>query len=134
MDFPGGARVRAEFDGLAVETDQPAGHGGEGAAPTPFDTFLASIGTCAGVYVLNFLRRREIPADGIRLTLETTDDPQRKMLSRITLRLAVPAEFPERYRGAIARAVDLCSVKRHILDPPQFETIVESVESVKSTS
>jgi putative redox protein len=61
ITFPGGARVDASFGSYSVKTDQPPMGGGDGSAPTPFATFLASIGTCAGIYVLGFLRQRGLP-------------------------------------------------------------------------
>ena len=67
--FPGGTKVDAAFLGHVVHTDQPPASGGEGSAPSPFDLFVASIGTCAGYYVLAFCRKREIPTDGIELVL-----------------------------------------------------------------
>ena len=48
ITFPGGARVDANFGGFTIKTDQPP----VASAPTPFATFLASIGTCPGIYVL----------------------------------------------------------------------------------
>ena len=35
VDFPGGARVDAHFNGFTVSTDQPAIGGGDGSAPQP---------------------------------------------------------------------------------------------------
>ena len=58
IDFPGGAKVDAHFSGFTVKTDQSPKGGGEGSAPSPFSLFLASIGTCAGIYVLGFCRQR----------------------------------------------------------------------------
>ena len=54
VDFPGGARVDAHFGPYTVATDQPTMGGGTGSAPTPFAVFLASIATCAGIYVLGY--------------------------------------------------------------------------------
>ena len=126
IDLSGDSRVSAKLGGFTVDTDQPVRAGGDGSAPAPFDYFLASIGTCAGFYVQEFLHHRGLPTEGVHLTLTTTRRPGSKMLARITLRLVLPEGFPDRYRMAIARAVDLCTVKRHILDPPLFETIVET--------
>ena len=50
--FPGGKRVYADYGGFTIETDQPARGGGDDSAPAPFDLFLASIGTCAGIFAL----------------------------------------------------------------------------------
>ena len=60
IDFPGGARVDAHFGPFTVMTDQPSKAGGEDSAPTPFALFLASLGTCAGIYVLGFCRQRNL--------------------------------------------------------------------------
>ncbi len=47
--FPGGRKVNSYYKGYTVETDQPEKDGEEGSAPEPYDLFLASIGTCAGI-------------------------------------------------------------------------------------
>src|SRR5690242_6208835 len=52
VSFPGGKRVDARVGSFVVHTDQPADQGGEGGAVSPFDLFLASLATCAGIYVL----------------------------------------------------------------------------------
>ena len=43
VSFPGGKRVDAAYDGMVVHTDQSVAHGGEGAAPEPFDLFFVDI-------------------------------------------------------------------------------------------
>ena len=63
IDFPGGSRVDAHFRGHTVATDQPT----VDSAPMPFEIFLASIGTCAGIYVLGFCKQRNLPTEGIRI-------------------------------------------------------------------
>jgi ribosomal protein S12 methylthiotransferase accessory factor len=50
VNFPGGKKVDAIYKGFTINTDQPEKGGGEGTAPSPFDLFLSSIGTCAGFY------------------------------------------------------------------------------------
>ena len=62
--FPGNKKVSANYRGFRIDTDQPVGAGGDGSAPAPFDLFLASIGTCAGIYVLQFLQQRGLPTEG----------------------------------------------------------------------
>ena len=128
IDFPGGARVDAHFAGLHLPTDQPPSGGGEGSAPTPFMTFLASIGTCAGIYVLGFCRQRGIPTDGIRLVQQTHADPASGMVTDISLTIELPVTFPARYVDAVVRAADQCAVKKHLERPPRI-----GVESVLAT-
>ena len=121
IDFPGGARVDAHFNQFTVKTDQPAQGGGEGSAPTPFATFLASLGTCAGIYVLGFCRQRGIPTDGIRLLQRMESDPATGLISRVSLDIQLPPTFPEKYREAAIRAAEQCAVKKHFEHPPVIE-------------
>jgi len=124
IGFPGGSRVQAQYKGFTIDTDQPAHGGGGGSAPAPFDYFIASIGTCAGFYVLKFLEQRSLPTEGVRVTLSTKKDRERKRISDVVVRIELPDEFPQKYRQALMRAVDLCSVKQHVLEPPRFTTEV----------
>ncbi|MDA8242639.1 MAG: osmotically inducible protein OsmC, partial [Elusimicrobia bacterium] len=54
ITFPGGKKVNALWHGFEIATDQPKSSGGDNSAPAPFDLFLASLGTCAGIFVLGF--------------------------------------------------------------------------------
>jgi ribosomal protein S12 methylthiotransferase accessory factor len=119
--FPGGKRVYADYKGFTIETDQPAMGGGDGSAPAPFDLFLASIGTCAGIYALGFMQQRGIDAEGARLAMRTHADRERGMIGKIDIELTLPAGFPEKYRAAIINAMNLCAVKKHLHEPPEFE-------------
>jgi putative redox protein len=118
--FPGGARVDAEFGNQAVHTDQPPQGGGEGSAPTPFATFLASIGTCAGIYVLGFCRQRGLSTEGLRIVQRLDMDRTTGLVSVIHLDIHVPPGFPEKYREALIRSAEQCAVKKHLEHPPRF--------------
>ena len=121
IDFPGGARVDAHFGPFTVQTDQPV-HSGDSApsAPTPFATFLAALGTCAGFYVLSFCQRRGIATDGIRLVQQTETDRDTGMVRQVRLDIELPADFPEQYRAAVIRAAEQCAVKKLLEHPPAF--------------
>ncbi|MDF1561578.1 MAG: OsmC family protein [Deltaproteobacteria bacterium] len=127
VSFPGGKRVDAHFDGFTIQTDQSVAGGGEASAPEPFATFLASLATCAGIYVLGFCQARELPTEGISLTQTTERDPETKLLSRVKIDIHVPPGFPEQYHTALQRVANKCLVKRTILEPPEFEiaTVVD---------
>lgn len=123
IDFPGGARVDAHFGPFTVQTDQlPAA-----TAPTPFETFLASIGACAGIYVLGFCQQRGLPTDGIRIVQRVRRDPASGMVDNIDLEILVPPTFPEKYLPSLARSAELCAVKKHLEHPPVIEVHTEVV-------
>lgn len=125
VDFSGGKRVDARIDDRTIPTDQKAENGGNGSAPEPFDLFLASIATCAGIYALEFCQARDLSTDGMQITMACDFDENETTCRRVRISLKVPSRFPEKYKRAIVRVMDKCSVKRHILNPPEF-----SVEAV----
>lgn len=123
ITFPGGMKVNAELNGRVIPTDQSEGSGGEGSAPTPFDYFLASMGTCAGIYALSFCQQRGIATEGMSLTQRAeyavAADGKRR-LARVAIEITLPPGFPEKYRNAIVKSAELCAVKKAIMDPPEF--------------
>ena len=121
IDFPGGSKVDAHFGGFTVKTDQPPGGGGKGSAPTPFAMFLASIGTCAGIYALGFCRQRGLATEGLRIIQNVQSNPATAMVELVGLEIELPRNFPEKYREAIIHSVELCAVKKHLQQPPRFE-------------
>lgn len=121
VSFPGGKRVDARVGDFVVRTDQPVGAGGEGSAVAPFDLFLASIATCAGIYVLGFCRARGLPTDEIRLRQHVDYAEATKLPERIHLELILPESFPEKYRVAVVRAAEGCKVKKTIAAQPQID-------------
>lgn len=125
IDFPGGARVDAHFGPYTISTDQPPSGGGEGTAPAPFATFLASIGTCAGIYVLGFCKQRGLPTDGIRILQRMHGNPATGMIDQIDLEIQTPPSFPEKYLPSLVRSAELCAVKKHMEAPPKFNIVAQ---------
>lgn len=124
IDFPGDSRVDAHFNGFTVPTDQPPA----ASAPTPFSVFLSSIGTCAGIYVLGFCQQRGIPTHGIRIVQHVHSNPFTHMVDQIDLDIQVPSSFPDKYRDSLIRSAELCAVKKHLENPPQFDITTTKVE------
>ena len=128
VKFPGGKRVDAHYDGRIVQTDQSVKNGGEGSVPEPFDLFFVSMATCVGIYVLEFCTTRDIPTEGLGVHLLSQFDATEKRYPQITIDLTLPTNFPAKYKKAIWRTANLCTVKKHILNPPHFSIRVDGVE------
>ncbi len=123
VDFPGGDRVDAHFGPYTVLTDQPGPNGMPGSAPSPFELFLASIATCAGIYVLGFCRQRNLSTEGLKITQHTHRNPVTGMIDHVELEIHTPAGFPEKYLPSLIRSAELCAVKKHIETPPSFTVV-----------
>ena len=130
ITFPGGARVDANFGGFTLKTDQPVQGGGQGSAPTPFATFLASIGTCAGIYVLGFCQQRGIPTEGIKIVQRMHSDRMTGLIGQIDLDIQLPPDFPEKYKSAVIKSAEQCAVKKHLEHPPTFNVTTSTLEAL----
>lgn len=119
ITLDGRRRVTAHIGGHQIGTDQPVSNGGEDSAPSPFDVFLASLGTCAGIFVQGFCATRGIDTRGIRIHEWPHYDAQTTLKS-VELAIELPVDFPVRYREPLLRVIEQCSVKRAIAAKPEF--------------
>jgi putative redox protein len=120
ISFPGGKRVDAQLGAHLIQTDQPVAGGGQDGAPAPYDLFLASMGTCAGIYVLGFLQARGLPTAGLGLLQRVEKDPTTGLPSHISFEITLPPGVPEKYRPAVVRAAEQCKVKKTLEAPPEM--------------
>ena len=131
IKFPGGKRVTSDYKGFTVQTDQPKAEGGDGAAPEPFNLFLSSMGTSAGVYIVYFCESRNIPTDDISMTLSFERNEKSHLLEKIVMQIHLPTDFPDKYRKAVIRAAEMCTVKRTLAQPPEIRITASSKEQTK---
>ena len=129
ISFSDGKKVDASYKGFTIKTDQPEDAGGGGTAPEPFSLFLASIGTCTGVYVLKFCQKRNIPTDDIKLLLGMDKNKGTHMINRISIEIQVPKDFPDTYKNAVIKSAGLCAVKKHLETPPKIDIFVKKNRS-----
>jgi putative redox protein len=125
--FEGKKKVNANISGRIIKTDQPIESGGNDSAPAPFDLFLASIGTCAGIYVKSFCDQRNIPTNRIKLLQQMEYDNISHLVTNIKIEIQLPHDFPEKYKEAVINAANLCTVKRHLHNPPAFEVVTKTI-------
>jgi ribosomal protein S12 methylthiotransferase accessory factor len=129
ISFPGNKKVNAHYNGFTIETDQAKAEGGDGSAPEPFDLFLSSMGTCAGIYVVYFCEERNIDTTGMKMSLTFDRNGQTHLIEKVNIQISLPPGFPEKYKSAVVKTAGLCTVKRNILKAPEFQVAAEIQES-----
>lgn len=125
ITFPGGKRVDANYSGFDIKTDQPIRAGGENSSPAPFDLFLTSIGTCAGINVLSFCQRRNIPTEKVHLNMSYNYNIEKRLIDLISIVVYLPEDFPQKYVKPVLKAAEYCAVTKHLFNPPKFELKTE---------
>jgi putative redox protein len=114
ITLAGGKKINMGFRDFIISTDQPLSDGGENSAPAPFELFLASLGTCAGYFVVAFCQARNIPSEGIKMTETVARNDATHRLEKILIDISLPEGFPEKYKDAVVRAAEACSVKKYL--------------------
>jgi putative redox protein len=127
ITFDGGKVVTAHSHGHIIRTDQPLDNGGGDTAPSPFELFMASLGTCAGIYVKSFCDNRQIPAEKIKIIQTTEYNKETGLPALVKIDIKLPPDFPEKYKASILHVAGLCKVKKSIVNPPVFEITATSI-------
>ena len=121
IEFGEGKKLSAVNDDFRIDADMPVNEGGEGSAPDPMQLFLASLGTCAAHYTRKFCETRSLSLEGLELKLRYQYNDEGTQISKFTYELTIPENFPEKYKAALLRALDLCPIKKLLLNPPSYQ-------------
>ena len=121
ITLPDGKKVDVLYKNFTIRTDQPKEKGGNDTAPDPFSLFISSIGACAGFFILSFCLQRKIETKNLEILLKTEKDKKSGMINKIFIDLIAPKSFPDKYKKAVINAASLCTVKRHLENPPEIE-------------
>jgi len=121
----GGVQFEVAARGHRALCDQPRENAGADSGMTPPEFLLASLATCAGYYAAEYLRTRQLPADGlsVRVSAEKATKPARMVQFRIEV--STP-ELEDRHREGVLRAVRQCLVHNTLLNTPQIETVLKT--------
>ena len=113
ITFEGNKKVKVRVKDFDIWTDQPKEQGGDSSAPTPIDLFLASLGSCSGVFVLNFLKQHALP-ENVYLTMDPVWNINEYVIDKINVVIHVPAGFPEKYEHALIDVANRFLVARPV--------------------
>lgn len=118
-----GVQFEAEARGHRIVCDQPQSNGGDDAGMTPPELLLASLGTCAGYYAVQYLRSRSLPTDQLQVKVAAEKALQPARLGQFRIDVQVPA-LEGRHREGIKRAVEKCLIHNTLLHPPAIEVAI----------
>lgn len=95
-------------------------NGGFDEGMTPPELLLASLGSCAGYYVAQYLKSRKLAPAGtrVRVSAEKAANPAR--MDHFEIEVSVPAACTDDERAGIERAVHKCLIHNTLLHPPSI--------------
>jgi putative redox protein len=116
-----GVKFEVEAGGHKIICDQPASNQGTDEGMTPPDLLLASLGTCAGFYAVQYLKARNLPTTGLEIKVTAEKALQPARLAKFQIFVEVPEIHEERHREGLLRAVKGCLIHHTLLHTPEIE-------------
>ncbi|RLC14204.1 MAG: osmotically inducible protein OsmC [Deltaproteobacteria bacterium] len=122
VTFPGNKKIDVAFNNFKIKTDQAKENGGDETAPEPFDVFISSLGTCAGIYAKSFCDVRKLSTGNMHLFIDVVFKEGQKLMEQVNITLHVNQDFPEKYIKAIIKSMNGCAVKNQLHPDIKIET------------
>ena len=96
----------------SLVVDEPVVNGGEDSGPTPHELYDSALGACKALTTLWYARRRNIPVEGIEVSVERDDSEERKGVYRLGVTLALTGPLSEEQRRELLDVASKCPVHR----------------------
>jgi len=126
VEHLGSVQFEIKTRGHEIVSDQPLENGGFDEGMTPPELLLASLGSCAGYYAAQYLRKNRLATEGtrVRVTCEKVKDPVARM-TNFVIEVDAPVELTKEHRQGLKEAVEHCLVHNTLLHPPKITLKVE---------
>ena len=112
-----------------IVTDQPIAGGGTDAGPTPPELLLASLGSCAGHYAVEYLQTRSLSAEDLEIRVAAAKGTSPARLASFRIEVNVPG-IDERHQQGLLRAVKTCLIHNTLLTGPSLEVVVTALQTL----
>jgi len=132
VEHLGSVQFEIKTRGHSVIADQPTEQGGYDEGMTPPELLLASLGSCAGFYAAQYLRKHKLAAEGtcVRVSCEKTKGLVPRM-DNFKIEVETPVELSTEHCKGMYEAVENCLVKNTLLHPPKISLHVECLAGAR---
>lgn len=96
----------------AFAVDEPLANGGEDLGVTAHELYDSALGTCKAMTVLWYARRKQIPLDDIKVTVERDDSEERQGTYRLRVLLDLTGELSDAERQQLLAVAEKCPLHR----------------------
>jgi putative redox protein len=126
VEHLGAVQFEVKTRGHSIVSDQPVESGGFDEGMTPPELLLASLGSCAGYYAAQYLRKIKLATEGTRI--HVTCDKVKDSVARLdnfVIQIDTPVELSKEQRKGVEEAVERCLVHKTLTHPPKISLKVE---------
>jgi uncharacterized OsmC-like protein len=113
----------------SILCDQPAENGGEDSGMTPPELLLASLGSCAAFYAVQYLKTRNLAESGVAVSVTAEKLKKPARLGNFRIHVSCPVPLTEEQTVGLMRSVHYCLIHNTLLTPPQIVIELTAKES-----
>jgi len=95
-----------------LASDLSVEEGGGGSGPSPHDLYDAALGACTALTVLWYAKRKNIPVEGIEVSVDRDASQERAGIYRLSATLALTGDLSPTQREELLRAARKCPVHK----------------------
>jgi putative redox protein len=95
-----------------LTTDLGVQNGGEGSGPTPHDLYDSALGACKAMTMLLYAKRRDIPLEGIEVSLDRDASQEREGIYRINTVLTLSGPLSGAQRDELLLVAKKCPIHK----------------------
>jgi putative redox protein len=95
-----------------IASDLSVEEGGGGSGPNPQDLYDAALGACTALTVLWYAKRKNIPVEGLEVSVERDASQERAGIYRLGATLTLTGDLSATQRGELLRAAQKCPIHK----------------------
>ena len=126
----GSVQFEVKARGHVVISDQPAENSGFDEGMTPPELMLASLGSCAGFYAVDYFKRQKLAVEGTRVRVSCEKEKNPARLDHFRIEVDVPAGLSEEHRKGVEEAVHRCLIHNTLTHLPSIALEVRGTAAV----
>lgn len=125
ITYVAGVRFDVTVRGHTIVCDQPRENAGTDLGMTPPELLLASLGSCAAYYAVEYLRARNLSTTGVTIAVTAEKVQQPPRLTNFAIMLNIPELADQRHRNGVLRAVKTCLVHNTLIHSPTIRVEID---------
>lgn len=116
-----GVKFAIQARSHTITCDQPMENGGADYGMTPPELLMASLGSCAAFYAVQYLKSRNLAQSGVEVSVTAKKLKQPTRLGNFRIHVVCPVSLTEEQTEAMLRAVHHCTIHNTLLSPSEIK-------------
>ena len=116
----GQVRFNIQSRSHSILCDQPVDNGGQDTAMTPPELMLASLGSCAAFYAVQYLKARNLADSGVEVSVPAKKLQSPARIGNFTIHVEYPVVLDQDHTEGLMRSVKHCLIHNTLLVTPEI--------------